>query len=587
MKRFIFTIIMATILAVGTLVAACAEKPAPAPAPTPAPKPSPAPTPAPSPAPAPAPKPEGPVYGGVLKVISRDDAPSYDTMRSGTARIQVQAANVFNGLVRTDPMKEATLIENMIPDLAEKWELSPDGKAYTFFLRHGVKFHDGHPFTAVDAKYSLDKFRDPALCAFASTVEPIDKVEIVDDYTVKVYLKYVYPEFLVMIAPPYFSVQPEHLKDVSIKDTKFLTGTGPFKFKSRIPGKITIYERNPDYFIKGLPYLDGVSVYILSRGSIVPAFIAGWIDMAGNIRTYLAGMEYINEVKKYTPEAIIMQKSDGGNRGVLFNFQREGPWQDVRVRQAMALVVDYPGTVIAAVGGTPEETGFTTPSGYLGFDLPEAISQEELMKLVGLDKPMEARIARAKDLMAEAGYPNGFSATLIVRDNPPQHNPALFAADLWKRYLNIDVKVDILDTALFFDRENTNQFDLDFTSFQSISGASISEMCGFLVTGDFRNAGKYSNAEYDELFLQVLGELNPQKRVELARKAQLILYAELPFIPFHTNATGTAWRPDLMTGWPPVKGIVMQTSHTTMMSIDRIWLAGTMDAERWIKAQKK
>ncbi|MFC1870429.1 ABC transporter substrate-binding protein, partial [Chloroflexota bacterium] len=526
-------------------------------------------------------------YGGVLRVCSKDDAPSYDSMRATTARIQAHAAAVFNGLVRTDPMKEQTSVENMIPDLAEKWEVSPDGTVYTFYLQKEVKFHDGEPFTAEDAKHSLDKFRDPTVSAFASLVEPVERVEIIDDYTVKVYLKYVYPEFLLMIAPPYFTVQPAHLKDVSIKDPEFLTGTGPFKFVSRIPGKITIYERNPDYFIEGLPYLDGYETYNMKEPTYVDAFVAGRLDTAGTLREYLTGIEQITKVKKFAPEAGIKHRPPGGSRGVKFNLDREGPWQDFRVRQAMALVVDYPGTVIAAAGGTPEETGYVSPYGYVDFGLPEALSLEEVKKLMGIDKPMEERIATAKALMVEAGYPDGFSATLIVRDSPLFKNPPIFASDLWKRYLNIDVKVDMLDTALLFDRENEGNFDLIFTTTEAPTGVSLSEYLGYLVTGDFRNSGKWSNKEFDQLYSQILQELNPQKRIELARKAQEILYAELPYVPFHANAMGTAWRPDLMTGWPPVKGIVIQSKATTQMSIDRIWLAGTPDAEKWIKTQKK
>ncbi|MFC1870524.1 ABC transporter substrate-binding protein, partial [Chloroflexota bacterium] len=237
----------------------------------------------------------------------------------------------------------------------------------------------------------------PARSAFAAGLEPVDKVEIVDDYTVKVYLKHVYPEFLVLIAPPYFSVQPEHLKDISSKDTKFLNGTGPFKFKTRIPGKITVYERNPDYYIEGLPYLDEVNVYSMKSPGYIDAFIGGRLDVAGTLRQYLTGLEYINKLKKLAPEAIVMNKPDGAAYGVAFNFQREGPWRDIRVRQAMAMVVDYPGTVIAAAGGTPEETDYVSPYGYIDFRLPEALSQEEVEKLLGIDKPMEERIAAAKD----------------------------------------------------------------------------------------------------------------------------------------------------------------------------------------------
>ncbi|MFC1870525.1 hypothetical protein ACFLYE_04590 [Chloroflexota bacterium] len=165
--------------------------------------------------------------------------------------------------------------------------------------------------------------------------------------------------------------------------------------------------------------------------------------------------------------------------------------------------------------------------------------------------------------------------------------PTFFVIDLWKRYLNVDLEADIVDAALAFDREETGQFDVAYYSKGALTGVSMGEYLGVLVTGDYRNNGKWSNQEYDQLYSQILGELDVNKRVELARKAQMLLYAELPQLVFHSPARGTAWRPDLMTGWPAVKGHVMQTTQTGQSSIDRIWLANTPDAERWIKTQKK
>ncbi|MFC1870537.1 ABC transporter substrate-binding protein, partial [Chloroflexota bacterium] len=530
------------------------------------------------------PAPEGPIYGGILRTACKDDAPSYDSMTATTTRIQVHTSLVFNGLVRTDPQKADTSVENIVPDLAEKWEISPDGKVYTFSLRQGVNFHDGHPFTAVDVKYSLDKFRDPSTSAFAAGVEPIDRVEIVDDYTVKVYLKHAFPEILLGMTPPYASIQPEHLKDVSTKDAKFLTGTGPFMFESRIPGKISIYKKNPDYFIEGLPYLDAVEVYIMKEPTYIDAFVAGRVDTGGTLRNYLTGIEQISKIKKFAPEAKYELRPDGGYYGVAFNLEKEGPWQDLRVRQAMALVIDYPGAVVAAAGGTPEETGFVAPCGFVDFGLSEAIQQDEVKKLLGIDKPMEERIATAKKLMTEAGYPDGFSTSIICRDSFIHKNPPLLLSDLWKRYLNIDVKVDMLDASLIFDRQSSGQYDLVYVT---TGGGVVSELLGQHVTGDYRNNSLWSNAEYDQLFAQILGELDTAKRAELARKTQLILYDELPFIPVLQNSPGCAWRPDLMVGWPAVPGIVMQMGPTNMQVVDRLWMAGTPDAERWIKTQKK
>ena len=264
---------------------------------------------------------QGPIRGGVLRTSSVFEVSMYDPHLVSSMRIHDHSAAVFNSLVRTDPMKEEVSVRNMVPDLAESWQISSDGKTYTFNLRRGVKFHDGRPFTSKDVKYSLDKLRDPKRSAYPAYFTPIDSVEIVDDYTVRVRLIHPYPQLLVYLAPPYVVMEPEHLKDVNPKSTDFLVGTGPFKFKELIPGKVTIYERNPDYFIKGLPYLDRFEIYVLTHAPMVDAFIGGNIDVCGNMRAYLdADVAHVLKVRKYAPEAVIGQKPALSLRGVFFSF---------------------------------------------------------------------------------------------------------------------------------------------------------------------------------------------------------------------------------------------------------------------------
>ena len=269
---------------------------------------------------------QGPIRGGVLRTSSVLDASIYDPQRVSSMRIWDHSAAVFNSLVRTDPMKEEVSVRNMVPDLAESWQISPDGKTYTFNLRRGVKFHDGRPFTSKDVKYSLDKLRDPKRSAYPAFFAPIDSVEIVDDYTVRVRLIHPYPQLLVYLAPPSVVILPEHLKDVNPKSTDFLVGTGPFKFKEQIPGKVTIYERNPDYFKKGLPYLDRFEIYQLAHAPMVDAFIGGNTDVCGNMRAYFdVDVAHLLKVRKYAPEAVIGQKPALSLRGVFFGFVRKGP----------------------------------------------------------------------------------------------------------------------------------------------------------------------------------------------------------------------------------------------------------------------
>ena len=524
---------------------------------------------------------QGPVRGGTLRVSVVSDAPSFDSHTSTSGRVLIHAAAVFNGLVRTDPLKEEVTVENVIPDLAKGWEISPDGKIYTFTLRRGVKFHDGALFTAKDVKHSLDKFRDPKRSAFAAYVAPIERVEIVDDYTVKVYLKHAYPELLIFLCPPYASIYPEHLKDTDPRNVKFLVGTGPFKYKSHVPGKVYLYEKNPDYFLEGLPYLAQYTVYILGFEAMVDAFIGGNLDTCGTLRYYLDNdRTQVLKVKKYAPEAVAALEPSGSSRGVYFSFQRKGPWNDVRIRKAMAMVLDYQELIIAGVGGL--ELNYVEGAGLVPFYLKEALTKQEVAKAMGTDSPLDKRLVEAKRLVKEAGYPNGFNLECIVRaDEKFRVNTALYAADIWKKHLNVDMKVSPLDQALFFSRRDKGDFDITIDTVNTITGSSVIEFLSNFVTGETVNYGKWASEEYDKLVQQVIATQDRTKRIALARNAQTVFYAALPYINFGGASYGTAWRPDLMTGWPPKKGVVIQPVATNWGSIDRIWLEGT--AKRWMK----
>jgi peptide/nickel transport system substrate-binding protein len=525
--------------------------------------------------------PSGPIRGGTLRVAVVSDAPSYDSHTSTSGRVLIHGAAVFNGLVRTDPLKEEVTAETVIPDLAQSWRVSPDGKTYTFSLRQGVKFHDGKPFTARDVKHSLDKYRDPKRSAFASYVTPMERVEIVDDFTVRVSLKHAYPELLMFLCPPYAAIYPEHLKEVNPRTTNFLVGTGPFKYKSHVPGKIYQYEKNPDYFLEGLPYLDHYVVYLLSFDAMVDAFIGGNLDTCGTLRYYLDNdRTQVLKVKKYAPEAVIALEPSGSSRGAYFSFQRKGPWNDIRVRKALAMTLDYQELIIAGVGGL--ELNYVEGAGLVPFYVKEAFTKQEVARAMGTEGPMDKRVAEAKRLLKEAGYPNGFSLECIVRtDEQFRVNTALYAADMWKKHLNIEMKVSPLDQALFFSRRDKGDFDIVIDTLNTITGSSIIEFLSSFVTGETVNYGKWSNAEYDKLVAQVVATQDRAMRTELARKAQTVFFDALPYVNFGGASYGTAWRPDLMTGWPAKKGVVIQPVSTNWGSIDRIWFEGT--AKRWVK----
>jgi peptide/nickel transport system substrate-binding protein len=578
LKRFAFTIILAIILVTSILLVGCT----PSPTATSSPVPTATATAVPKPTPSSSPTATGPIRGGVLRIGMYSDAVAFNPNASTSATALDYTFPVFSGLVRTNPMKGQVSTENIIPDLAEKWDISPDGKTYTFHLRQGVKFHDGKPLTATDVKYSLDMYRNPKISPSANNVAAIDSVDIVDNNTVKVTLKYAFPDLLIMIVPPYFCILPEHLKNVDTKSTDFLVGTGPFKFKSRAVGKVYTYERNPDYYLKGQPYLDGVEVYVLTTTNMATQFVGGRLDSSGNTRQFLENWDDMQKVKQGAPEAPIITAEDGTLRAIQFNLARKGAWQDARVRQAMAMTIDYPGLTVACAGSL--DVGHVAPVGLMPSYMKGAISQKDLVATLGIDKPMDQRIAKAKQLMQDAGYASGFSAEVIANDTPTTRDAAIFLADLWKRSLNINLKVTVLQPVNLYPRASSGDFDMYEIAYTG-TGDSPIEYLGQFITGSPVNNGKWSNTDYDQLFQQIMRETDPAKSVDEIQKAQQIFLKDLPLVVLHSVAYSAAIRPDLKVGWPALRGPVPQPGSTTLSEVDSLWFAGTQDAARWMKSQ--
>jgi len=192
---------------------------------------------------------------------------------------------IFNNLVRYNPKSNDPSVNNVVGDLAKKWDISADGKVYTFTLEQGVKWHDGQAFDAEDVVYSLTKIKDIKRSNLVANFPTVTTIEKTDAYTVKVTLSAPTPNFLTSLADGYAAIEPEHLSTVSASTTKFLVGTGPFMFNNYTSGVSFEFKKNPNYFRKDtsgnpLPYLDGMQYFIMADiNSWASAFISEQTDM--------------------------------------------------------------------------------------------------------------------------------------------------------------------------------------------------------------------------------------------------------------------------------------------------------------------
>jgi peptide/nickel transport system substrate-binding protein len=293
---------------------------------------------------------------------------------------------VFNGLSRI----EADM--TVKPDLAESWAPSPDLKTWTFKLRSGVKFHHGRELDSGDVVATVKRILDPATGSRArSNIGMIKEVEAVDPLTVKFTLNDPYAGFADIFADRQMRIlAKDRLAEI---DTNPI-GTGPFMFKSWSPGDRMELVRNPNYFEAGLPKLDGVTVRIVPETAArIAALESGAIDILWNLP-----YEAVDKFKTSTTIRVDSVPTPTWD-GIIINNER-APFNDVRVRQALALTIDKAALVELALFGQGSPTFSPIPPSHPYFN-----------KALKFNPP---DIAKAKKLLADAGYPNGFEVPMQV-----------------------------------------------------------------------------------------------------------------------------------------------------------------------------
>ncbi|MFH1486333.1 MAG: ABC transporter substrate-binding protein, partial [Chloroflexota bacterium] len=289
---------LALFVIVGLLASACTPAAAPAPTAKPA---EPASKPA-APAPTAKPAAEQPRTGGVLTVSNMSPAPQdLDLVSDHRVPTLTIIRPCYSGLLQYDPFDHGEVVS----DLAERWEMSPDGKTYTFYLRKGVKWHDGKPFSSADAKFTLERMIDPndpekvRLTEKRVAMSGITQIETPDDNTLKVSLQLPRSSFIPWIGWGSLVMAPKHIPPKDLANAA--VGTGAYKFKSYARGASLEMVKNTDYFIKDRPYLDGISFYIIvDQSTKLAAFKTGQLKL---IRDFLPSA--VREVKETMPSATL------------------------------------------------------------------------------------------------------------------------------------------------------------------------------------------------------------------------------------------------------------------------------------------
>src|SRR3990172_3639065 len=228
-----------------------------------------------------------PKSGGSLNIMLREDlAQGFAIHETSTISTVWPAMPCLSNLVIFDPAKQTESTETIIGELAEKWSWQDNFRNLVFFLRKDVKWHDGKPFTSKDVKATFDMLREAPDAPAKLRINPrkdwyanVEAVEAAEPHTVVFRLKRPQPSLLLMLASGYTPVYAAHVNPASYRTE--CVGTGPFKLKEWRKGEFVDYVKNPDYFVKGRPYLDGLRyIVIVERGTRNAALQAGKVDAA-------------------------------------------------------------------------------------------------------------------------------------------------------------------------------------------------------------------------------------------------------------------------------------------------------------------
>jgi peptide/nickel transport system substrate-binding protein len=503
-----------------------------------------------------------PIYGGTLEY-------GYWIPRSFDAHQKVgygptAALPVFNQLVMFNIDFKDVVPENIIGDLAESWETSPDGLSITFKLRQGVKWQDGLPFTSDDVVYSLDKMTDVNRSVIYEWFAAYERTEKIDEYAVKVHLKYPSAGFMISLAQGESVIQAWHLAGTDPQSADFMVGTGPFLLTEYKPGVHLKYQRNPDYWKKDkygnqLPYLDGMTMYQMGASTADDLLISRRLDFIGP--PHGVGVKSRIEYLKQGAPELLWQKRERITGSVIFINTKHKPLDDMRVRRALGMILDEQDLILGYAGDSSlgiTDVGLLHPS----FGLPK----EEVLKLMGWDKPYEARVSEAQQLMAEAGYQNGFKMNMMSTETTEGRAGAtLVFAEALRQHLKINVEVNVglgsieLNKRLTEDNYDTYTYTLDVPD--------PVQLKVFFATGGYSNWSKYSNTNLDKMLAEVDSFLDPDKRREAIMEIERILLTDLPALP-----TG-CFPPAMMPYYPHIKNLRwMPLLYSNINRLEDVWI---------------
>ncbi len=464
---------------------------------------------------------EEPKLGGTLTyMIPADAPPSFDGHRESTYATVHSVAPFYSVLIRVDPENPADITHFVCDLCTEIPQPSDDGKTYAFKIRRDVKFHDGSPLTAVDIAASYNKIIFPAngeLSARSSNYLMVDKVESPDPETVVFHLKFATSAFLPALADPFNFIYNKEILD---RDPRWyernILGSGPFKFVEYQTGQSIKGTKNPDYYDKGRPYVDGFAgIYADKQAVRVEA-----------IRSDRAAIEFRSmppaardELVKALGDKIAVQESDWNVASAVTPNHKKKPFDDPRVRRALSLAIDRWGEAAAL----SKIAIVKTVGGIVFPQSPLAANKEELEKIAGYWPEIEKSRAEAKRLLKEAGA-EGLSFALLNRNvDQPYKYVATWLIDEWSK-IGLHVTQRVLPSGPWFEAMRNGDFDVVLEApGHGMVNPLLDVQKALPATVDSENYGNYDDPQEVELYDKMLRETDPARQRALMRQFEKLV----------------------------------------------------------------
>jgi peptide/nickel transport system substrate-binding protein len=504
-----------------------------------------------------------PKRGGTLVyMIPADAPPSFDAQREETYATIHAAAPYYSTLVRANPMDPGS--PNLVCDLCTEMPTpTDDGKTWTFKIRTGVKFHDGTPLTSADILASWNKIIFPpegVVSPRQSNFVMVDKLEAPDPQTIVFRLKYATDAFILALADPYAWIYSKAKLDQDIHwYEKNIMGSGPFKFVKYETGQSIEGVRNPDYYLAGLPYLDGI------KG----VFADKQVTRVEAIRSDQAAIEFRgfpptvrDELKQALGDQLTVQTSDWNCGGLITPNHKKKPFDDVRVRRALTLAIDRWGSAadLSKIAIVHTVGGLTFPGS------PLAPNKDELQQIAGYGPDIEKSRAEARRLLKEAGQEN-LTFTLLNRStDQPYKYYGIWVVDQWAK-IGVHVTQKVLPTGPWFAAMRAEDFDM------TVEGNCQNVVNPLADVGKYLphtiSAGNYGNFEDEhevDLYNRMLRELDK------AKQKALLLEFNKYVLDEQAHGIFLLWWQRIVPYRAYVKGWKIGPSHYVNQDLATIWL---------------